>query len=84
LRSFDYIRERFSQLKETMKTPGRRLRARAKPFLALETTDKIHGRYPSATFDEPEAAQTWLAIAPDQSFFQVGKAVAEKMTLNHL
>jgi hypothetical protein len=67
-----------------MKTPGRRLRARAKPFLALETTDKIHGRYPSATFDEPEAAQTWLAIAPDQSFFQVGQAVAGQMTLNRL
>jgi PIF1-like helicase len=38
----------------------------------------------AATFDEPEAAQTWVDIAPDQSFFQVGQAVAEKMTLNRL
>ena len=40
--------------------------------------------YPSATFDEPEAAQTWVDTAADQSFLQVGQAAAEKMTLNRL
>ena len=34
--------------------------------------------------EEPEPAQTWVDIAADQSFFQVGQAVADKMTLNRL
>ena len=58
---------------------GIKLQARAKRKMASETTE-----YPSATFDEPETAQTWVDIAPDQSFIQVGQAVAEKMTLNRL
>jgi PIF1-like helicase len=40
--------------------------------------------YPPATFEEPETAQTWVDIAEDQSFFHVGQAVAEEMTLNRL
>jgi hypothetical protein len=40
--------------------------------------------FPPATFEEPEPAQTWVDIAADQSFFQVGQAVADKMTLNRL
>jgi hypothetical protein len=40
--------------------------------------------FPPATFEEPEPAQTWVDIAADRSFFQVGQAVADKMTLNRL
>ena len=40
--------------------------------------------FPPATFEEPEPAQTWVDIAPDQSFLQVGREVADKMTLNRL
>ena len=36
--------------------------------------------FPPATFEEPEPAQTWVDIVADQSFFQVGQAVADNMT----
>ena len=53
---------------------------------AVECQDEngFGDEYPSAAFNELKTAQTWVDIAPDQSFIQVGQAVAEKMTLNRL